>query len=69
MFNKANVIVAREVAKRYAHEGVISIAVNPGQKLFIFYPHLRLHRLGNISSDLQRHLPWLVRKLSVRFMI
>ncbi|TBU29847.1 NAD(P)-binding protein [Dichomitus squalens] len=43
----ANVIVARETAKRYGHQGIISIAVNP----------------GNIQSDLQRHLPSIIPKL------
>ncbi|KAH9923767.1 NAD-P-binding protein [Epithele typhae] len=34
-----NVVIARQVAKRYAEKGIISISLNP----------------GNISTDLQRH--------------
>ncbi|TFK84294.1 NAD(P)-binding protein [Polyporus arcularius HHB13444] len=40
-----NVIVARQVAKRYAEKGIVSISVNP----------------GNIQSNLQRYVPNIVR--------
>ncbi|KAA1477766.1 NAD(P)-binding protein [Dentipellis sp. KUC8613] len=36
----ANVVVAREVARRYGHEGIVSISLNP----------------GNLRTDLQRYL-------------
>jgi len=46
-----NTLVAREIARRYASDGIISITLNP----------------GNISSDLQRHVPkfvvWIMRAL------
>ncbi|KAI0686994.1 NAD(P)-binding protein [Earliella scabrosa] len=42
-----NAIVARQVAKRYADQGIISISLNP----------------GNIQSELQRHLPKLLRRI------
>ncbi|RPD56664.1 NAD(P)-binding protein [Lentinus tigrinus ALCF2SS1-7] len=42
-----NVVVARQVAKRYADKGIISISVNPGY----------------IQSELQRHLPKVVRMI------
>ncbi|PIL34990.1 hypothetical protein GSI_02777 [Ganoderma sinense ZZ0214-1] len=41
----ANCVVAREVAKRYGDQGILSISVNP----------------GNIQTDLQRHVPRVVR--------
>ncbi|KAI0754733.1 NAD(P)-binding protein [Daedaleopsis nitida] len=37
----ANVIIARQIAKRYADKGIISISVNP----------------GNIYTEIQRYLP------------
>ncbi|RPD56663.1 NAD(P)-binding protein [Lentinus tigrinus ALCF2SS1-7] len=40
-----NVVVARQVAKRYADKGIISISVNP----------------GNIRSELQRYVPKVAR--------
>ncbi|KAH9932017.1 NAD(P)-binding protein [Epithele typhae] len=43
----ANVVVAREVAKRYAKDGIISVSVNP----------------GNIKSELQRHVPAVVQRV------
>ncbi|KAH8115060.1 NAD-binding protein [Phellopilus nigrolimitatus] len=46
-----NVVVAKELARRYADEGIISISVNP----------------GNLKTDLQRHVgnigQWLTQKL------
>ncbi|PIL31377.1 hypothetical protein GSI_06077 [Ganoderma sinense ZZ0214-1] len=51
MYNQsklANAIVARETAKRYGQDGIISISVNP----------------GNIQSDLQRHLPSIIPKIA-----
>ncbi|KAI0687015.1 NAD(P)-binding protein [Earliella scabrosa] len=41
----ANVVVARQIAKRYADKGIVSISVNP----------------GNIRTELQRYLPPLER--------
>ncbi|KAI1793118.1 NAD(P)-binding protein [Ganoderma leucocontextum] len=49
----ANVIVARETAKRYGQQGIISIPLNP----------------GNIQSDLQRHLPSIVQKLATMMVL
>ncbi|TBU26106.1 NAD(P)-binding protein [Dichomitus squalens] len=43
----ANVIVARQIAKRYADKGIISVSVNP----------------GNIKTELQRYVPSLRRKI------
>ncbi|KAM5535833.1 hypothetical protein V8D89_010451 [Ganoderma adspersum] len=51
MYNQsklANVIVARETARRYGQQGIISISLNP----------------GNIQSDLQRHLPSIIQKVA-----
>ncbi|EJF56822.1 NAD(P)-binding protein [Dichomitus squalens LYAD-421 SS1] len=42
-----NVVFARQLAKRYAEQGIISVSVNP----------------GNIKSELQRHLAGLQKKL------
>ncbi|KAI0823262.1 NAD(P)-binding protein [Trametes gibbosa] len=42
-----NAIVANQTAKRYKDKGIIAISVNP----------------GNIQSDLQRHMPTVVRKM------
>ncbi|OBZ71335.1 hypothetical protein A0H81_08860 [Grifola frondosa] len=41
----ANVVVAREVAKRYADQGIISMSCHP----------------GNLQTDLQRYVPAVVR--------
>ncbi|KEP45424.1 putative oxidoreductase, partial [Rhizoctonia solani 123E] len=43
----ANVLFSNELAKRYAEQGIISSSLNP----------------GNLQTDLQRHLPWLVEKI------
>ncbi|KAI0756275.1 NAD(P)-binding protein [Daedaleopsis nitida] len=43
-----NATIAHELAKRYGDKGIISISLNP----------------GNITSDLQRHAPALVRKIA-----
>ncbi|TBU22526.1 NAD(P)-binding protein [Dichomitus squalens] len=43
----ANVVVARQVAKRYAAQGIISISVNP----------------GNLKTELQRYIPAMQRKI------
>ncbi|TBU26107.1 NAD(P)-binding protein [Dichomitus squalens] len=40
-----NIVIAREIAKRYGDQGIISISVNP----------------GNIQTDLQRHFPTVAR--------
>ncbi|RPD56672.1 NAD(P)-binding protein [Lentinus tigrinus ALCF2SS1-7] len=48
-----NVVVARQVAKRYADRGIISISLNP----------------GNIETDLQRHMSRLGRYLMKRVML
>jgi len=48
----ANVLVARQVAKRYADKGIISIPLNP----------------GNISTELQRYMHSLEQKLSSYFI-
>ncbi|CAE6533519.1 unnamed protein product, partial [Rhizoctonia solani] len=42
-----NVLFSNELAKRYANQGIISSSLNP----------------GNLQTELQRHLPWLVAKL------
>ncbi|KAI0738885.1 hypothetical protein C8Q80DRAFT_216545 [Daedaleopsis nitida] len=47
-----NAIVARQVAKRYADKGIISISVNP----------------GNIESDLQRHMSKLFQTFAAFFL-
>ncbi|KAJ1309473.1 hypothetical protein OPQ81_006249 [Rhizoctonia solani] len=39
-----NVLFSNELAKRYADQGIISVSLNP----------------GNLQTELQRHLPWLV---------
>ncbi|EJF57880.1 NAD(P)-binding protein [Dichomitus squalens LYAD-421 SS1] len=43
----ANVIVARQIAKRYADKGIVAISLNP----------------GNITTDLQRYVPPLASKI------
>lgn len=40
-----NVLLSNQLAKNYADQGIISSSLNP----------------GSIRTDLQRHLPWLVR--------
>ncbi|CEL51538.1 hypothetical protein RSOLAG1IB_00073 [Rhizoctonia solani AG-1 IB] len=42
-----NVLFSNELAKRYADQGIISSSLNP----------------GNLQTDLQRHLSWLVGRL------
>ncbi|CAE6484200.1 unnamed protein product [Rhizoctonia solani] len=42
-----NVLFSNELAKRYAHQGVISSSLNP----------------GNLQTELLRHLPWLASKI------
>ncbi|OCH84430.1 NAD(P)-binding protein [Obba rivulosa] len=42
-----NVVVAREVAKRYGDKGIISLSCNP----------------GNLKTDLQRHIPTFARRI------
>ncbi|KAH9925604.1 NAD(P)-binding protein [Epithele typhae] len=48
--SRANVVVARQVAKRYAEKGIISISLNPGARTPTFPTST-----GNISTELQRH--------------
>jgi len=43
-----NILFARELARRYGDQGIVSTALNP----------------GNINSDLQRHFPSLLIKLA-----
>ncbi|KAI1782789.1 NAD(P)-binding protein [Ganoderma leucocontextum] len=43
----ANVIVARQIAKRYADKGIVALSLNP----------------GNIKTDLGRHMPWITLKI------
>ena len=59
-------IVARETAKRYGQEGIISISLNPG-RFPRSYPSesFLMKSTGNIQSDLQRHLPSVVQKVAV----
>ncbi|KAI0782859.1 NAD(P)-binding protein [Abortiporus biennis] len=38
----ANVVIAREIYRRYADKGILSMSVNP----------------GILQTDLQRHIPW-----------
>ncbi|CAE6523748.1 unnamed protein product [Rhizoctonia solani] len=47
-----NVLFSNELAKRYAEQGIISSSLNP----------------GNLQTDLQRHLPWLVGKILGLFL-
>ncbi|KAI0754734.1 NAD(P)-binding protein [Daedaleopsis nitida] len=47
-----NVVVARQVAKRYADKGIISVSVHP----------------GNIQTELQRHMPSLQRRILNMFL-
>ncbi|TFK84291.1 NAD(P)-binding protein [Polyporus arcularius HHB13444] len=48
-----NVIVAREIARRYAHQGIISISLNP----------------GNIDTELHRFVPRIVWKIMMAFFL
>ncbi|TFK83924.1 NAD(P)-binding protein [Polyporus arcularius HHB13444] len=48
-----NVVVARQVAKRYADKGIVSISLNP----------------GNIETDLQRHMSPLGRTIMKRTIL
>ncbi len=56
-----NTLVARELARRYASEGIISISLNPGEfvEYTVFYglAHFNISYAGNIESDLQRTTP------------
>ncbi|CAE7222078.1 unnamed protein product, partial [Rhizoctonia solani] len=47
-----NVLFSNELAKRYAEQGIISSSLNP----------------GNLQTDLQRHLPWLLGKILGLFL-
>ncbi|CEL51555.1 hypothetical protein RSOLAG1IB_00090 [Rhizoctonia solani AG-1 IB] len=47
-----NVLFSNELAKRYADQGIISSSLNP----------------GNLQTDLQRHIPWLVAKAMNLFL-
>lgn len=47
---KANVVVARQVAKRYGDQGILSVSVNPGV----------------LRTDLQRYIPNWQRPFMVR---
>ncbi|KAH6673463.1 hypothetical protein B0J14DRAFT_481810 [Halenospora varia] len=42
-----NILHAREYARNYGREGIISVPLNP----------------GNLKSDLQRYFPWLVQRI------
>ncbi|TFY71120.1 hypothetical protein EVG20_g1896 [Dentipellis fragilis] len=61
----ANVVVSREVARRYGHDGIVSISLNPGQNsLFggrfplssVLRSVSHTHSTGNLKTDLQRYL-------------
>ncbi|RDB18051.1 hypothetical protein Hypma_000729 [Hypsizygus marmoreus] len=48
----ANIVFANELARRYADQGIVSTAVNP----------------GNLRSDLQRHLPKMLTTVAYYFL-
>ncbi|CCM05600.1 uncharacterized protein FIBRA_07828 [Fibroporia radiculosa] len=56
---KANVVVARELAKRFADENILSISVDPGTLLsfflFVFAFSSYPAPIGAIRTELQRH--------------
>ncbi|KAI0076330.1 NAD(P)-binding protein [Panus rudis PR-1116 ss-1] len=49
----ANVLVAREIAKRYGHQGIISNACNP----------------GNLKTELMRYSPSILQRLAAQFFL
>ncbi len=63
-------IVAREIARRYAHQGIISISLNPGRysTLLIATQHNAdaSEFVGNIDTELHRFVPRIVWKIMVR---
>ena len=71
-FYQANVIVARQVALRYAHVGIVSISLNPGAHYFFLsersapMTHIPICNKGNIYSELYREVPKLQQKIFVR---
>ena len=70
---QGNIMVAREVAKRYGKEGIISISVNPGElpitRVSATYSINVRGGAGNIQSDLQRHMPRVGRAILVCFLL
>lgn len=67
---QGNVVVARELARRYGDQGIVSTSVNPGKACgcpFLHIPPLSsFHAVGNIKSGLQRNISPLIRPLIVR---
>lgn len=64
--------MARELAKRYAEQGIISLSVNPGELTCIWRGShvqrvfMRTQSTGNIRTEIRRYAPALERKFSVR---
>ncbi|KAF7789134.1 hypothetical protein EIP86_000069 [Pleurotus ostreatoroseus] len=61
-------VLAREIARRYADKGILSFSCNPGWWLdYLPKPYTCLtltgYCLGNLSTDLQRHMTGLQRKM------
>lgn len=62
-------VVAREVAKRYGDQGIISISLNPGEPCGTLgsagHAHYVTDVIGNIQTELQRYAPSFLRKILV----
>ena len=70
-FTKANVVLAREFARRYGDKGVHFNSLDPGELyIYIFiYIYIKCAPnpwIGGIKTGLQQHMPGLMRMLLVR---
>lgn len=66
---QANFVIARQYAKRYADRGVVSIALNPGEPVYVVFYVARLISIGNIDTDLLKNFPRITHRLMVSLTI
>ena len=66
---QAAVMLAREYAKRFSDQGIISLSVNPGEcnsiANSIAFAQCKSNSIGNIKTEIFRHLPTMNRALTV----
>lgn len=60
-------MVAREFAKRYADQGIVSTSCNPGESSAFMFPLILTSDPGNIKTELQRYAPSFLRSIMVCF--
>lgn len=65
---QGNIIVAKELAKRYGDQGIVSISLNPGMILHmkLISTMMTFYSVGNLKTDLQRHTTALQHWIIVR---